>query len=462
MNNNVTQAIGTFDKMHGISATVAGAIILLAQNFDTVAIAVSALATGISVYMLPSLISMTPAMLAATVATTRFTIALLANPLTWYAGLAAIAVVALMQYINTQNTAAQAAQTHSEALTTNANAIEVAKTSSQGFRDALRSQIEMQLAAASAALDEAGAQYQAAKATAVRADAFGGLMNTLAKSMGMPGRDVNYGSEIMQGAMDNINTAIGRVNDLKGQLGELDTVTKTYAPTVHAMTAATDASAAANDNAAKTTNVMTEAQSRLNEQYEFGKSTLGSFFSTFKSELMAGTSLWDSFGQAAVNVLDNIANKAMEMASNNIWDMIFGAIGGNFLGGSAGAAPLQLGFQKGIPGFVSGGYTGSGPTSGVAGAVHGQEFVMNAAATQRIGVGNLNAMNDNMPVDLGGSSGDTYVVNFNPQQNISGMGLTMEQAQELIRISNTQMLDELPDVINGIQADPRKRKVRAG
>ena len=44
-------------------------------------------------------------------------------------------------------------------------------------------------------------------------------------------------------------------------------------------------------------------------------------------------------------------------------------------------------------GFQSGGYTGNGGLSEIAGAVHGQEFVLNAAATKRIGVDNLNAMN---------------------------------------------------------------------
>jgi len=147
------------------------------------------------------------------------------------------------------------------------------------------------------------------------------------------------------------------------------------------------------------------------------------------------------------------------MASNSIWDMIFGGVMKGITGGGGGG--LQLGFQKGVAGFASGGYTGDGSRSAVAGAVHGQEFVVNAAATQRIGVANLNAMNDNLPVSLGGEGGDTYVIHFNPQQNISGMGLTMEQAQELVRASNEQMMDELPDVIGSIQADPRKRKVRA-
>ena len=44
-------------------------------------------------------------------------------------------------------------------------------------------------------------------------------------------------------------------------------------------------------------------------------------------------------------------------------------------------------------GFSSGGYTGNYGVNDVAGVVHGKEYVLNAAATKRIGVDNLNAMN---------------------------------------------------------------------
>jgi len=47
-----------------------------------------------------------------------------------------------------------------------------------------------------------------------------------------------------------------------------------------------------------------------------------------------------------------------------------------------------------LAGFSKGGYTGDVGRGAVAGVVHGQEFVMNAEATQRIGVGNLQAMQD--------------------------------------------------------------------
>lgn len=44
-------------------------------------------------------------------------------------------------------------------------------------------------------------------------------------------------------------------------------------------------------------------------------------------------------------------------------------------------------------GFSTGGYTGNMGVNDIAGVVHGKEYVLNAAATKRIGVNNLNAMN---------------------------------------------------------------------
>lgn len=44
-------------------------------------------------------------------------------------------------------------------------------------------------------------------------------------------------------------------------------------------------------------------------------------------------------------------------------------------------------------GFKTGGYTGNVGTSQVAGVVHGQEYVLNAQATKRLGVDTLNRLN---------------------------------------------------------------------
>lgn len=73
---------------------------------------------------------------------------------------------------------------------------------------------------------------------------------------------------------------------------------------------------------------------------------------------------------------------------------------GPVLGAAAAAAAIVVGMQNVAQirsqgaGFMAGGYTGGGGRAEVAGVVHGQEYVMNAAATSRIGVSNLQALQD--------------------------------------------------------------------
>lgn len=65
----------------------------------------------------------------------------------------------------------------------------------------------------------------------------------------------------------------------------------------------------------------------------------------------------------------------------------------------AGALGLG-GFSEGgfAAGFATGGFTGTGSRSKIAGVVHGNEFVLNAGATSRLGVPNLNALNRGAPL----------------------------------------------------------------
>lgn len=73
---------------------------------------------------------------------------------------------------------------------------------------------------------------------------------------------------------------------------------------------------------------------------------------------------------------------------------------GPVLGAAAAAAAIAAGMAnvqaiRSAPtgqGYMAGGYTGDAPVNEVAGVVHGQEFVMNAQATSRIGASNLQAL----------------------------------------------------------------------
>lgn len=62
---------------------------------------------------------------------------------------------------------------------------------------------------------------------------------------------------------------------------------------------------------------------------------------------------------------------------------------GSFVGGLLGEGIKWLG---GAMGFERGGWTGAGATSDVAGVVHAEEYVFDAATTRRIGVNNLDAL----------------------------------------------------------------------
>lgn len=55
-------------------------------------------------------------------------------------------------------------------------------------------------------------------------------------------------------------------------------------------------------------------------------------------------------------------------------------------------------------GFATGGYTGNMGRGDVAGVVHGQEYVLNAAATKRVGVDTLNAINSGQSLEKASSN----------------------------------------------------------
>lgn len=70
-----------------------------------------------------------------------------------------------------------------------------------------------------------------------------------------------------------------------------------------------------------------------------------------------------------------------------------------------------------IAGFETGGYTGSGGRKDVAGVVHGQEYVLNAAATKRVGVGTLDAINSGKGLGGGDVVNAPITVHVSVQSN---------------------------------------------
>ncbi|WP_457586137.1 phage tail length tape measure family protein [Ensifer canadensis] len=130
------------------------------------------------------------------------------------------------------------------------------------------------------------------------------------------------------------------------------------------------------------------ATKKAKEALDFAKDATKGFLSDLRSGLANGEGLWQSFGKAATNVLDKIISKVEDELVN----ALFSAGNASGSGGGGGLFGSILGGIGKIFGFAAGGYTGSGATGRAAGVVHGQEYVFNARATKKIGVGNLERM----------------------------------------------------------------------
>lgn len=128
-------------------------------------------------------------------------------------------------------------------------------------------------------------------------------------------------------------------------------------------------------------------------------------------------------------------------------------------GTSALAATLAA---VGGVGFMTGGYTGDGPANKVAGAVHGKEYVFDAKATKKIGVGNLEAIRRNGATasNSGNSSSSNAPM---PKITINNNGTPQTyQTQsisrdEIVLIARDQVRKEAPKVVAGDIANPNGR-----
>ena len=88
-------------------------------------------------------------------------------------------------------------------------------------------------------------------------------------------------------------------------------------------------------------------------------------------------------------------------------------------------------------GFKSGGYTGNGGVNDVAGVVHGQEYVLNAEATKRVGRGTLDALNNGGTLESNG--GVNVIINvpqgYKAVQTQSENGVTIDIVENMINQS---------------------------
>jgi len=442
---NLTALIGTMDKTTGASAAVAGGIMALADNMDMLVPIAGGVATVLTVAMIPAITS-------ATASFGALTLAMLANPFVQVALVAGTLAGALIYLHQQQGLAAQAAQTHAEALTTNANAIETAKTSSQGFRDGLRSQIELQVAAARAALDEAGAQYKAAEVKARAANMFNAIMSAGSMILGGEGENRNYGAGVMGNALEEINTAYGRLQELEGQLAMLGEVETTYKPIEHTVAGLNSIGEAATAATGNIKSIADNGFAHVEQRTNWFAQAATNAFSNM------GTGLINAFkqgGDVGMNVLNMLLDKVGQLGENLLNQglnglfsgLMGGLFGGHSLGGGWGVAGGFAGFPGifGIPGMADGGTVARSGLSWVG--ERGPELLRLPAGAQVIPNGPSMAMAAN------DSGGDLVIHN-----HISvPAGTSPDMAPALAREITKELRRQLPDALERHNRNPLRR-----
>ena len=174
---------------------------------------------------------------------------------------------------------------------------------------------------------------------------------------------------------------------------------------------------------------------RLNLQLDYGQQITGSFADVFKT--IAGE-------QSNGYKLMFTAQKAFAIASSMI--AIKNGIAQAFslpfplnLAAAATVAAQTASLVSDIKavkegGFKDGGYTGNMGKNQVAGVVHGQEYVLNAEATKRVGRGTLDALNNGGTLESG--SGVNVIINvpqgYKAVQTQSENGVTIDIVDSMI------------------------------
>lgn len=144
------------------------------------------------------------------------------------------------------------------------------------------------------------------------------------------------------------------------------------------------------------------------EDLRFGFDSFRGIFSDFTSALRSSNSevgmmarMLEAAQRAAMNFLNKVTDKLVDMAAQQLWQAAFGGSGGggtNFLslmGMNSTGVGLHTpgGYSAAFPmPFAAGGYTGRGSKYEPAGVVHRGEYVFSQEAVSRIGVPKLQQM----------------------------------------------------------------------
>ena len=189
-------------------------------------------------------------------------------------------------------------------------------------------------------------------------------------------------------------------------------------------------------------------------QMGFGERITASFADMFQSQqdeqsgaykVMFAASKAFAIAQSLVSIQQGIA-----MASANAFPYNLAA-----MASVAAATASIVGNIKSVAdvGFSSGGYTGNMGVGQVAGVVHGQEYVLNAQATKRVGVDTLNAINSGSDFASGNNVKVEPKIIINTPPNMT--------AEKSISQDGTVTIDIVDQHIAGALSNPNSKISKA-
>lgn len=152
-----------------------------------------------------------------------------------------------------------------------------------------------------------------------------------------------------------------------------------------------------NDYAYEASNVAAATRSAFTDAFKGAEDALVTFVTTGKL----------NFSDLANSIIADLARIAIRQSiTGPLASALGSALGGMFAGGGGAPTAGQVagatqGVNAGLPlSLASGGYTGDEPRDQATGIVHGQEYVLNADTTARLGRGTLDALNAGGPLPM--------------------------------------------------------------
>lgn len=179
-------------------------------------------------------------------------------------------------------------------------------------------------------------------------------------------------------AFDLETTALKQVREAARKKGDQDWQNKQLSP--DQIKAIDDVSAAYARQA--------DSLRKTQEAFDLTKDVTKGFLSDFLNDLESGKDVWESFGDAALNALNKIADKLIDMAMDQLIGNIFQSLGGGigqFPGGFGVASSSGFADMLGLAGGGRVDGPGTGTSDSIPARLSKGEFVVNADATRKFG-----------------------------------------------------------------------------